>query len=208
MSINTENYFELVKDIDWADLPDILYKTHKYVVEATQSGENWKPYLVDDDIKDTIDTYLDTLNRLVKFPEKEAPAKPDLPKKTKPKRTSKKSPPKRAKAEQATPEYVRELDLELRLIRRFKNLHRKEKSYIQVLTVLNAINRAIERGQIRKTNKPTPYHKQIQKMQDALLGVLRADFRGLGEDEKTEVDLGDSFVESLVAIINKYQVFV
>lgn len=96
----------------------------------------------------------------------------------------KKTPPK------ITKELLPDLGVELSLIGRFVNLNDKPKSYQSVLNVFKAVQRAIQKGHVRKSKRktaqgevpPTVYHKEIAWIQDKLLWVLQNVYQFKGKD--------------------------
>lgn len=63
--INRINYFETIKDINFASLPEALQKGHDLVLKATKNGSDWTMYSTSDTIKKTVDLYLEKLSSAV-----------------------------------------------------------------------------------------------------------------------------------------------
>src|SRR5690349_8639859 len=60
--VKTQNYFEKIKEIDIATLPNKLKEGYDFVKEVTENHSTWDYYNSDADIKATIDQYLANLS--------------------------------------------------------------------------------------------------------------------------------------------------
>jgi hypothetical protein len=125
-----------------------------------------------------------------------------------------KSPKKSAQSKGSNPkptkssvELVRDLDMELRLMNRFRALDSKPRTFSQVLSVLNAINRAVSKGEIRKTRNPTKYHKEIEWIQEKLAKALETAYGGTDPNEAKTLEFDKATVERIKSIWNGYQVY-
>lgn len=113
-------------------------------------------------------------------PKKEAPTKH----KTKP-RNQKES------AKQSEPNQVERIDEEVKFIRRFVLLNKKEKTNTQILSFINQLQKAIIERRIRKTS---PYAKQIEFVQDSLLKFYKS------MKSKGTLAISDNVLELLTTI--------
>lgn len=111
------------------------------------------------------------------------------------------------KATKSSVELVRDLDVELRLMNRFRGLDSKPRTFSQVLSVLNAINRAVSKGEIRKTLNPTKYHKEIEWIQDKLVKALETAYSGNNPNETKTLEFDKPTIERIKSIWNGYQVY-
>lgn len=87
--------------------------------------------------------------------------------------------------------YVENIDVEIQLISRYKNLHGKVKTRHSIVLLLRAIQRAIVKRQI---TKKSVYAKEISTMQDELIKVIQ-------EIDKLNLDI----VEVNIQNIDKYK---
>lgn len=94
-------------------------------------------------------------------PSTKATPKKQIPTKHKAKSNNQKEP-----AKQTEPKQVERIDEEVKFIRRFVLLNKKEKTNTQILSFINQLQKAIIERRIRKTS---PYAKQIEFIQDNLL---------------------------------------
>jgi hypothetical protein len=185
--ITIHNYFEQVKNVDFSALPAPLQKGNDYVRRVTVTGSNTAAYDINPSIKKAIDLYFKTLDKFLltaKASEKPSKLKKEttvqIPKEQANKITAIKkkevknvpvisrkisvrpSPPKN----EADIRWVEKVPEELRFMKRYINLDGKTKTYDQLLSFINSLQRAILEKRIRKTS---PYAKQIGYMQKKLI---------------------------------------
>jgi hypothetical protein len=151
--------------------------------------------------------YVKAKSQTVKAAKPAASKRKAAPKPATRKSSTRKSTPKKPATPKQNVELVRDLDIELRLITRFVNLHDKPKTFQQVLGVFNALNRAVKKGQIRKTDNPTPYHKEMIWIQDKLEKALSTAYSGNDLDEITVLGFDEKKIEELKAIRKKFSVY-
>jgi hypothetical protein len=102
-----------------------------------------------------------------------------------------KSGQKKASAKQTEPNLVERIDEDVRFIRRFVLLNKKEKTNEQILSFINQLQKAIIDKRIRKTS---PYAKQIEFVQDSLLKFYKSMKR------KGTLEISDNVLELLTTI--------
>jgi hypothetical protein len=186
--INTGNYFEAIKTIDFTNLPDALKNGDKLTRGAAQN--DWSAYNSNENIKRVVDAYLQKLDEWVgkyKSPGQEE-------KKTKPK------PGKKQKLKQAIekediksdePTSVEKVSLEIAFMKRYVGLHGKTKDRKQILSFINGLQKAIVEKRIRKTSQ---YAKEIENIQNQLISC----YEKMGESVQVNID--EKSLESYSAI--------
>lgn len=206
--ITTDNYFTVHPSIPVDKLPELLAEKYDFVKELTEDHTTWKYYNADEEIQKTVAQYFADLWDFLESKKASPKANKPAPKaKTvAKKRTAKKAAPA-PKPAPSIEKYVRELDLELRLIRRFVNIDSKPRRYSQVLAFLNAINRAAEKGQVRKTKNPTKYHKEIEWIQQMVAKALAKSYKGDDPDEIAKSGFEPKQVAKFRAILKSYEVY-
>jgi len=175
--INADNYYSKTNALDFSTLPHAMQKGHEYVNKVTQNGADWNAYHSSPTIQKVIDGYFQKLSEHTaeKSEKKTVPEhREEMPH---PKKEVKHEPKKEHahKEHKAHPEKEEEdVDLveripdELRLMRRYVNLHGKKKTDEELLRFINGLQKAILE---RRITKASPYAKQVKYMQDALLKV-------------------------------------
>ncbi|MDA3910967.1 MAG: AAA family ATPase [Bacteroidales bacterium] len=106
-------------------------------------------------------------------------------------RTTKPKKKSQAKKTDENIKYVENIDVEIQLINRYKNLHGKTKTRHAIVLLLRAIQRAIVKRQI---TKKSVYAKEISIMQDELIKVIQ-------EIDKLNLEIVEVELEN----INKYE---
>jgi hypothetical protein len=186
--INTGNYFEAIKTIDFNNLPDALKNGDKLTHGAAQN--DWSAYNSNENIKRVVDVYLQKLDEWVgkhKSPGQEKnKTKPEPGKKKKPKQAKKQQ---EIKPDEPTP--VEKVTLEIAFLKRYVGLHGKTKERKQILSFINGLQRAIVEKRIRKTS---PYAKEIESIQDQLIKC----YENMGESIQIQID--EKSLESYSAI--------
>ena len=176
--INTGNYFERVKTIDFSSLPDALKNGDKLTRGAAQNG--WSPYNSNENIKRVVDAYLDHLNEWVRkyiVPEEEIKK---LKQKSASKEKSKQS-TENQDSQPSEPIPVEKVTLEIAFIKRYVGLNGKTKDRKQILSFINGLQRAILEKRIRKTS---PHAKEIESIQDQLIKC----YEEMGESVQVKID--------------------
>jgi hypothetical protein len=181
--ITIDNYSAKAKNIDFSKLPDVLQKGHDFVKRVTLTFTSKTAYNTSPTIKKAIDGYFSKLDEFLSTSKKGAivPARKEQPKKesrpivkqekeahkiVKNKKAARHEPKKAAIREDV--EWVERIPEELRFMKRYVNLNDKTKTYDQLLTFINSLQRAILEKRIRKTS---PYAKQVEYMQKKLIEV-------------------------------------
>lgn len=132
-----------------------------------------------------------------------SPAKPAT--KAKPAKAGrKKGTPKPASADVRL---VRDLDVELQLMRRFVGMNGKPRTRKQVLALLAALNRAITKGHIRKSDNPTRFHKEMAYIQDRLAYALSHAFKKVKEGDAVLLEFKEDEVGAIKALVKSYAVY-
>jgi hypothetical protein len=116
----------------------------------------------------------------------------------------KKSAPKPASADVRL---VRDLDVELQLMRRFVGMNGKPRTRKQVLALLAALNRAITKGHIRKTDNPTRFHKEMAYIQDRLAYALSHAFKKVKDGDAAALNFDEGEVKRIKALVKSYAVY-
>jgi hypothetical protein len=186
--INTGNYFEAIKTIDFTNLPDALKSGDKLTRGASQN--DWSAYNSNENIKRVVDAYMQKLDEWVgkhKSPNQEKKkTKPESGKKKKPKQAVEKQD---IKPDEPTP--VEKVTLEIAFIKRYVGLNGKTKDRKQILSFINGLQKAIVEKRIRKTSS---YAKEIESIQDQLINC----YEKMGESVQINID--EKSLESYSAI--------
>jgi hypothetical protein len=186
--INTGNYFEAIKTIDFSSLPDALKNGDKLTRGAAQNG--WSAYNSNENIKRVVDAYLDHLNEWIRkyiAPEEEIKK---LKRKSASKEKSKQSTEKHD-SQPSEPTPVEKVTLEITFIKRYVGLNGKTKDRKQILSFINGLQRAIVEKRIRKTS---PYAKEIGSIQEQLIKC----YEEMGESVQVSID--EKSLESYIQI--------
>jgi hypothetical protein len=186
--INTGNYFEAIKTIDFTNLPDALKNGDKLTRGAAQN--DWSAYNSNENIKRVVDAYLQKLDEWVgkyKSPGQEKnKTKPGPGKKKKSKQDVEKQD---IKPDETTP--VEKVTPEIAFIKRYVGLHGKTKDRKQILGFINGLQKAIVEKRIRKTS---PYAKEIENIQEQLIAC----YEKMGESVQVNID--EKTLESYTSI--------
>lgn len=170
--INANNYYSKISSVDFSSLPPALQKGHEYVDKVTMKGTSWTAYDTSSTIQKVIDQYFQKLaEHITEKPGKKQPEHKE--EKQERKEPEHKKHPQKEKHPVHTPErddvdLVERIPDELRLMRRYVNLHGKKKTHEEILRFINALQKAMLERRITKTS---PYAKQVKYMQDALLKI-------------------------------------
>lgn len=206
--ITTHNYFDYIRKVDIASLPENLKKGYEFVNKATKGGTTWEAYK-SDKIREVMDTYFRKLHEFAEANRK--PEKHSAPKARKEKQISPKQriphTEKTAKRDESSLKMVEHFPEEFKFIRRFVNMHGKTKTDDQMLNFINGLQRSITE---RRITKGSPFRKQIEFIQE---GLIRNYNRMKGKikvelEEKTINDfkkiLGEEVIYPSVKFIKKF----
>jgi hypothetical protein len=193
--LNTNNYFQKSKSIEWELIPEALTKGNKLVEGASQN--NWAAYNSNENIKRVVDAYFQKLafymdknpsksaqksmpTKVTKALPKAAAAKKSLPA---PKRAPKKVPDKKLtpKKEAYVSVDVEQIATEVQFIKRYAAMHGKVKTQAQILTLIHSMQKAILERRIKKTSS---YAKEIQLMQSQLISC----YEKMGDRVEINID--------------------
>ena len=212
--ITIQNYYTKTEELKQTDLPLTLWKGHQFIDKVTQNGSSWDAYHSSESIKKTVDLFLAKLNEFFskeggseeKTNKTSSQAKKTVPKTartTKSKVKQNRSVSQKSKKKTARElayekaEKVETVSLELKLIKRFVMMHDKVKSQNQIRLFVNALQKAIIEKRIRKTS---PYAKEINKIQDYLLG-LHGQFKS--DTDILKVDIDESVRTKYLTLVGK-----
>jgi len=177
--LNTGNYFEKTKGVNFSQLPEALKKGHDFILKSTENMDNWKAYENGDATRKAIDLIFVKMGEYLETQKpKEAPKKPESKKEAKTSHDSEKAKTKPEKAsrkkkhspapvqENENIEFVERIPDEIRFIRRCLSLHGKKKTKEDLLRFINAMHRSILEKRIRKASS---YAKQMNYIQEKLV---------------------------------------
>lgn len=163
--INQHNYAELVNQIDYTKLPEPIQKGYDFVKKSTDNYSNWLVMINSEKIKQVIELYFKKVEGYLPKAKKEttttrhAEPKPKVERATK----AKASPKTETKSDI---HFSERLEEEIKLIKRFVNLHGKQKEQDDILRFINSLQKAIVERKVRKTSV---YAKEIEFIQDHLI---------------------------------------
>lgn len=184
--ITTQNYYTSIDTIGVQNLPEALKKSHELVSKVTQDGSSWETYNTNATIKRVIDLYLQKLNEYAETqPKKETPLKPMVtPERRKQIIQSKKEAKEAVKREKQAAKAARKipahkeeetapagkpverLEDEIKFIKRYAALDGKVKTDKQIMSFIDALQKAILERRIRKDS---PYAQEIESIQENLV---------------------------------------
>lgn len=99
--ITANNYFTAIRNIDIDAMPEALQESHNLFVKVTRNGEDLERYKKSLTISETVDIYLDMLNKWADkqqaAEDKKAPARPKVRKTQSARKTGRKAKPRRRK---------------------------------------------------------------------------------------------------------------
>lgn len=201
-----ERYFDAARQIDPADLPAKLRGHFIYIKSATEDHTTWEYYEADASIKEFVDEHAALI--LQHIADKAKPESKPTEGKGGNGKAERGSGTKGKAAEKKTPDLklVKDIDIELRLIARFIGLHEKPKTYKQVLDLLKAVQAAIQKGHVRKSQSPTPYHKEVGWMQGVLVRALNLSYSGEDLNEVKTLSMDAKEIDKLKAIQRSFDV--
>lgn len=164
--VTIENYFAKMSNVNIAELPDKLRVGHEYVKEVTKDGTRVDRYYKHEDIKSTIDFYLEKLNGYLSRQEIPTTSKEVLRKKvTEHEAVSKKViVAKRNSTSQGN--LVEHFPEEYRFLRQFVNMDGKHKNVKQVLSLIQRLQKARRE---KKIGDESPWLSQMKEMERILI---------------------------------------
>jgi hypothetical protein len=198
-------YLDAVKAIHPDDLPPALRKQLTYLESATVNHTTWEYYDADPTIRALVDEYSANILQHLAAGKAADGNSGAAEKREKPAAM----PKEQERAESPQPpkvELVRDIGVELGLIARLVSLHGKPRRYRQVLAALKAVQQAIQKGHVRKTESPTPYHKWVAWIQHVLIKAVGA-FKGDDPEESMVISFDPKKVAELAAIRKSYDVY-
>ena len=162
MKLTIKNYKEATKNVDFKKLPEAAQEAHK---EFDSFADFYKD---DKDIKDMLDNHFKIVEPFVNNSSKESNTKTQKAKST-PKKSSAKTPAKKkAATPKRTPKKTKRkpievplMPLEIKIIKRYINMHGKKVTELKVSLLYKAIQKAATEKTIRKTSK---YAEEIRKI--------------------------------------------
>lgn len=184
--IAINNYYQTIESqsIQRKNLPSALQKGWDYVNQVTKKGKDIEVYKSSEIVKRTINLYFEKLQAFLNTKRKPAnekkPAEPsvktiadkkDIIISSKKFSTSSKTKAESPKAvvRKVNTSFVEKLSFEIRLIKRFLNLHEKAKTKNQIRLFLNYLQRAISEKEVRKTSQ---YADDVMEIQKRLINLL------------------------------------
>lgn len=228
--ITIKNYFEQVSNIDFDVLPPEFKEGHAFLIESTDNGTDWESYQISKVIKEAIDEYLKSLNYILnqnlvskktnKTSENSTPQTiPSKRKKTgkskgvisknadqflkeKPNGQSKpKINEQKLRIEKPFSKPVEIISDEIKLFKRVINLNDKLKFPKQILSLINAMQRAMAEKRIRKTSE---FANEVLDIQDLLISMYH---KHMHEPEKEfKVSIDKSSYHKLLKIVGKQMI--
>jgi polyhydroxyalkanoate synthesis regulator phasin len=202
MRLTISNYKEATKNIDFSKLPEAAQDAHKNFDELADF------YNDDKDIKEMFDShfkivapYLNKKSKSKKQTPAKTKAKPARPSggSTKPKKKTSSTTAKKQTTKKATrkPNEVALLPLEIKIIRRYMNLHGKKVTERQVSLLYKVIQKAATEKTIRKSSK---YADEIKKIGNDLAKTYKE------MDGTCKFEVPESMHDKLKSIIDSYGV--
>lgn len=193
--INQHNYAELVNQIDYTKLPEPIQKGYDFVKKSTDNYSNWSVMTNSEKIKQVIELYFKKVEVYLPKAKRETVTTKYVEPKPKVDRTPKAS----IKAETKSDiHFTERLEEEIKLIKRFVNLHGKQKEQDDILRLINSLQKAIVERKIRKSSV---YAKEIEFIQEHLIDTYT--------DMKSKVvyEIPAKQLEELASIVGAEKVF-
>lgn len=172
--ITQQNYYTNLPAIPSSVFTGELKTTRKLIDNATDYGKSWDLVNSNPALLEVFKLYLKSLNEeyslakksaTKKTPAKKSPSQKRIPSVRKPSVSTQR------KIDISHATKVELVDLELKIIRRYVNMHGKEKSQNQIRLFLNSLQKAIIEKRIRKTSA---FAKEIQEVQEGLIKLFEA----------------------------------
>jgi len=194
--INQNNYAELVNQIDYNSLPEAIQKGYDFVKKCTSNYAVWDVYHSSEKIKQVIDIYFKKVEGYLPKAKKETTKREPIVKK------EKVVEPKTQSIKTTKPtvsiNFSERLVEEIKLIKRFVNLHGKQKTQDDIIRFINTLQKAIVEKKVRKTSV---YAKEIEFIQDDLITT----YNQMGS--KTVYHITQNKLEELANIVGSEKVF-
>lgn len=201
--LTANNYAQYVKSINYVSLSDKLKKGYDFVKKSTNEYKNWDAYHQSDKIREVINLYFSLV-------EQHLPNKANAQKKS----VKKSAPGKSAKSTKAaaTPKAVKKkpvqedikanmvehFDEEIKIIRKFINLHGKVKTQEQIVRLINSVQKAIIERKVRKSSVHAPHIVYIQK-------TLISTYNDMGKT--ISITISDNKLNELSAIVHGEKIY-
>ena len=198
MKLTVKNYREAVKNIDFSKLPEVAKDAHNNFDELANF------YNDDKDIKEMLDSHFKIVEPYLNKGSKNN-SKKQTPAKTKAKKTeSKKNKSNNTGKKETTskkaarkPNEVALMPLEIKIIRRYLNMHGKKVTERQVSLLYKVIQKAATEKTIRKTSK---YADEIKKIGNDLAKTYKE------MDGTCSFEVPESLNNNMKKIIDSYGV--
>jgi hypothetical protein len=207
--ITIDNYSEKIKGVDFSSLPDVLQKGHDYAKKVTLSFTSRTAYDTSPGIKKVLDMYFSKLEEFVSKAKKTvAPIrKEQAPKVATTREKVKlskhqhetKTPKNKKPAMRVRVEWVERIPEELRFMKRYIHMDNKTKTYDQLLSFINSLQRAILEKRIRKAS---PYAKEVEYMQKKLIEVYNG-----RQGESVLVRIAAKTIKEFSGLIDKERIY-
>ena len=195
MKLTVKNYKEVTKNIDFKKLPKVAQETHKEFDSFADF------YNEDKDIKEMLNNHFKIVEPYLKDAATKSSASKKTTKKAAPKKettakttTRKKATPKQVKRK---PNEVDLMPLEIKIIRRYINMHGKKITERQVSLLYKVIQKAAAEKTIRKTSK---YATEIKKIANDLISTYKE------MDGTCKFEVPQVLYNKLKAIVDSYSV--
>jgi len=138
---------------------------------------------------------------------KPSPQKPSRRKGATNSRGKKANPSKAKKPEKPSKEYLRSFTAEMALLLRFARMIGNKRTGKQVLSLIQAIQKAIMKGLIRKKVDPSPYHKEIEWSQKKLVDFFNKNFKGKDPDHSETLSFSGKMADSILELKKTHDIF-
>lgn len=217
MQINQDNVFDAWERLDKSGLTADLIKSHG-MLEEMIAKKGWS--FVKDGAMDYLKEHLIAVQTAWDKQHPDVPGGAEASK-AKPAKSKKAAPAKeqpgakagrKSKTDKPAPKsadvrLVRDLDVELQLMRRFVGLHGKPKTRKQVLALLSALNRAITKGHIRKTDNPSRFHTYMAYIQKRLVDALGNHLKKAKDGEAVILEFDEKEVKRMEGLVDSFGVY-
>lgn len=174
MKLNRTNYFQQIGNYMHIVQKDEDFEaTYQFINKVTKQGKEPQNIDKSPEIRETFDLFLKNLNsqeeKLSKTKTKKAaptkhPKPVTKPKTEAPKKAAKPKPKRKEKIKYQS-EQVSHIPSDIALVKKYLSLHDKDKSYVQLLAIWRAFNKAIVE---RKVIRDSPYNAEIAAMNASL----------------------------------------
>lgn len=181
--ITIDNYKDIVKTINFSQIPANFQKGHNFVLKSTENLSNWDAYNKSEKIKEVMNAYFSKLHEHLKEnpikiktnvvpvetfePEKKAEQKTKVH--TAERKTVTHKPAvahSNDHEDESDYSFVERIPEEIRFMKRYIAMNGKKKAKDDLLRFINGLHRAIIEKKVRKSS---PYSKQMEYIQDKLV---------------------------------------